>query len=49
MRHKAVLKIDLFGLCENTCFPWQPIADSMIGVCLKILISKLLLILDYLT
>ena len=25
MRNKVVLKINLFGLCENAWFPWQPV------------------------
>ena len=24
-----------YGLCENALFPWQPIADLRIGVCLQ--------------
>ena len=29
-------KINLFGLCENAWFLWQPIADSRMGWAYKI-------------
>ena len=34
MRNEVVLKIIWYGLCENAWFPWQPIADLRMGVCL---------------
>ena len=44
MRIKAVLKINLFGLCVNAWFSWQPIADSwMGGVPTKVLIRGMIL------
>ena len=39
-----------YELFENAWFPWQPIADLRMGVCLQnysYLISRMLLILDY--
>ena len=36
MRNKVVLKINLFGLCENAWFQWQPIIRSKLGQIYKI-------------
>ena len=50
MRNEGVLKRFWYGLCENAWFPWQPIADSRMVLCLqKVLIPQLLLIVDYKT
>ena len=33
MPKKIILKVNIFGLCENAYFPWQPIMQfSKIGV-----------------
>ena len=34
IRNEGVLK-KWFGLCENAWFPWQPIADLTMVVCLQ--------------
>ena len=48
---KVSSKKDWFGLCEIAWFLWQPIANLRRGGGLptKLLISQLLLILDYVT
>ena len=35
MRNEVVLKKFWYGLCENAWFPWQPIVDLRMGVCLQ--------------
>ena len=35
MQNEGVLKKNWYGLCENAWFPWQPIADLRMGVCLQ--------------
>ena len=32
-KKKLPSKINVFGICENKWFPWQPITDSRMGVC----------------
>ena len=48
MRNEGVLKKFWFGLCENTWFLWQPIANLRMGVCLQ-KYSYLLCYLSYTT
>ena len=35
MQNEGVFKNVWYGLCKNAWFPWQPIADLRIGICLQ--------------